>query len=122
MRDVSRYIGKPFKYGGRGPDCYDCYGLVLELLKEDGVIVPDYYSPNTGPEIVAMVHNKIEEWKQCATTPGSVLVFRLPGYLHVGYFLGENYFIHAWEGSSGVVVERLDFWRRRLLGAYRYAG
>ena len=28
-----RYLGKPFKAGGRGPDAFDCYGLCIDVYK-----------------------------------------------------------------------------------------
>lgn len=121
MRDVTEYIGVPFKYGGRGPDFYDCYGLVMTLLEEDGKQVPDYRSPSEAPEIIAMFESAIPTWNQLPhPLVGSVLVFRVMGNLHCGYYIGADRFVHAWEGSNGVCVERLSLWYRRLVGAYEY--
>ena len=39
-------IGKPFKLGGRGPDAFDCWGLVREVMQRmrPGLALPDWAS------------------------------------------------------------------------------
>lgn len=113
-------IGVPFKYGGRDKSAFDCYGLVAYLLSKDGVNIPDFLSPNDAAGIALKFHQQMPLWTSCDLQVGAVLVFRVPGNLHVGYYLGNDKFIHAWEGSGGVVIERLSIWKKRLLGVYKY--
>lgn len=122
MFNPADYIGIPFEYGGRGPDKFDCYGLIKEILSFEGIQIPDYASPSEGAKIIALFQEGIALWEECGLQKGAVLVFRVPGNLHVGYYLGGNRFIHTWEGSHGVVIERLSDWKRRLQGAYKYVG
>jgi cell wall-associated NlpC family hydrolase len=122
MSNLSDLIGVPFEYGGRGPDKFDCYGLVLHLLKQDGIEAHDLKSPNVGKEIVAMVHSELKLWQECAIREGAVLLFRVPGNLHVGYCLHGDKFIHTWEQSGGVTIEKLSIWKKRLVGVYEYIG
>jgi len=35
-------IGKPYKENGRGPDGYDCYGLVEEISHRLGIDLPSF--------------------------------------------------------------------------------
>ena len=44
--DVNDLIGKPYRLGGRGPDAYDCWGLVREVLRRmlPGQALPDWAS------------------------------------------------------------------------------
>lgn len=119
-KDVTSLIGVPFKYGGRGPDSFDCYGLVKHLLERDGVVLPDYVSPHRGPEIAALMHGNIHLWSRCELKPGCVLAFRLPAHWHCAYYLGDDQFIHTWEQSGGVCIERLGTWKRLLMGCYEY--
>lgn len=121
-KDLSKYIGVKFEYGGRGPDSYDCYGLVKAILNESGISIPDYTSPSDGPRISALVRAVIPFWTESELLPGRVLVFRVPGNMHVGYYIGDGNFIHAWEGSGAVVIESLSVWKRRLVGVYEYIG
>ena len=39
--DVSDLIGKPFAWGGLGPDGYDCFGICKEVAKRAGIAYPD---------------------------------------------------------------------------------
>lgn len=120
-------IGVPFGYNERGPNAYDCYGLVKEIFRRDGIEVPDYTYRADGVVMTAVVisassNEKIWE-KLEEPEPGCCLVFKVPGNMHVGYCLGRDEFIHSWEGSGGVTIERLSFgWKNRLVGAYRYVG
>ena len=41
---TDNYVGKPFVDGARGPDAYDCWGLVAAIyLEEYGITLPEYY-------------------------------------------------------------------------------
>lgn len=117
-------IGAPFVYGGRGEDgTYDCYGLIKELLRRDGQEIPDYLSPCEGHKITAIFMGELRLWRECAPKPGAILLFKIPGNLHVGYALNGDAFVHTWEKSGGVLVERLsDGWEDRLMGIYEYVG
>lgn len=122
MPDLGELIGVPFVNGGRGPDSFDCYGLIMHLLKEDGIDIPDYISPTGGAKIMAIFNSEIRLWQECKKRHGVILLFKVPGNLHVGYYLGNDTFIHTWEKSGGVTIERLSTWERRLVGIYEYIG
>lgn len=115
-------VGVPFAYGGRGPDTFDCYGLVRELYARDGISIPDYTSPTDGGLITAMMALELYLWEECAPTPGAVVLFRVPGNSHVGYLTSPTHFVHTWAESNGVLRERLSTWERRVRGFYRYVG
>jgi hypothetical protein len=34
-------IGKPFRYGAKGPDFYSCYGILMEVYKRFGIAIPE---------------------------------------------------------------------------------
>lgn len=120
--DVHELIGIPYENGGRGPDSYDCYGLIKELMNRDGIEIPDYVSPDDKRRIVAIFHSELRLWRECDRRPGAILLFRVPGNFHVGYYLGQDQFVHTWEKSAGVCIERLSHWDRRLVGVYEYCG
>lgn len=120
LRDV---IGKPFEYGARGPDSYDCYGLVKHLLRElQGKDVPDYLSPDDRSQIEALVNEKKVFWRETKEKEGAVVLIRVFNGMHVGYCLGYGKFIHVWQRSNGVTIETLRFWKQRIVGFYEYVG
>jgi cell wall-associated NlpC family hydrolase len=123
MHDYSKYIGIPFKYGGRDYNVLDCYGLVMLLYKEiHGIIIDDV----TSPEYLADIHNLVAveklKWEACEPEVGAVIVFSIRGYgAHVGYYIGNDRFIHTWEKTGGVTIERFSLsWKHRTLGVYKW--
>lgn len=115
-------IGKPFKYGGRGPDSYDCWGVVMEMMRRNGVSVPDYGHATDHRTIAAMMLGAKPQWEPCKPQPGALLLIRVKGlHCHVGFQVAENYFIHAME-APGVCVERISLWENKIEGFYRYVG
>lgn len=117
-------IGKPFEYGGRGPDSYDCYGLVMTMLARQGVTPFDFGWHDESAAIEAMMLSALDTgmWESCEMQPGSVLLFRVGRFTrHVGFAVSHSRFVHCWERSGGVVSERLsEDWNSRLKGCYRY--
>lgn len=124
MRDYSKYIGIPFKFGGRTYKELDCYGLIMLLYKEiHGIEIPDVVSPTFIADIANLVTSEKKKWESCELEEGAVIIFSIRGYgAHVGYYIGEDRIIHTWEGTGGVTIERLAFaWKHRILGVYRWS-
>lgn len=122
-------IGKPFRWGGRGPDFYDCYGLVEELSRRIGQQVPDYLSPQVQEHIASLIGRSIPYWQPCECGPGAVATIRVrqveEGRMktlvsHVGMVLPHGKLIHAWDRAGGVCVERIDMWQCHITGFYRF--
>ena len=121
--DLSDLIGTPFKYGGRGDGYFDCYGLVMEMYRRYMQIeLPDYKSPTTAREIVALMRGELRLWRTVSEPKfGTVMFMRLGEYTHVAMYLGENRFIHTCEATGGVCVERLSNWLTRVERYIEYA-
>jgi cell wall-associated NlpC family hydrolase len=116
-------IGLPFENGTRGPDKFDCYGLVKFLIERDtGQRVPDYESPEDSGRVHALMTCSILFWNQLpGPRVGSMVMFRLGREVcHVGYVISNDRFIHAWEKTGGVTTERLADWDKRIVGFYEY--
>jgi cell wall-associated NlpC family hydrolase len=122
-------VGKPFKWCGRGPDAFDCYGVVEETARRAGLKVPDYNSPTVHQHIASLIEEQVSFWTPCHPGPGAVATIRVrsmqEGQMrslvsHVAMLLPHGRMIHAWEASGGVTVERVADWQHRITGFYRF--
>jgi len=122
-------IGKPFKDMGRGPDGYDCWGIIIAAGKVLGISVPDYgdfhYDDIQG--ISSGVSRNIVEWEFLGTwvddpLPGTGILFKQDssGYIHFGLCVGNGLFIHA-NKELGAHLARIShpFYRKSIRGFYR---
>lgn len=119
-------IGKPFQDLGRGPDAYDCWGVVLEVSKRLGNNVPDYGVSHEDQDLVMGTYRAVQEdylrlSKTDELLPGDILIYkRLDSGLHFGIMVDCYHFIHSSDGI-GVQRNRIDhpLVRQLIEGAYR---
>jgi cell wall-associated NlpC family hydrolase len=112
-------LGKPFRAGARGPDAYDCEGLLLTIQFRLGRAVPDHHSDAAQVSIAKLNWEPVAE---ADAQPGDAILLRSTDPLwHVGVVCGAGWMIHA-ESVAGVVRERYDDarWHKRVEGFYRW--
>ena len=118
-------VGIPYEFRGRGPNSFDCYGIVLTIHHRMGIIIPDVVYSINEPERFKLI-GLAEGWKKTPDSkPGSVAVFRnhQGASAHCGVMIDDDDFIHATEDLHQVVVSRLShLYSRRLVGYYEYCG
>jgi cell wall-associated NlpC family hydrolase len=52
--NMDAFIGLPYQHGARGPEAYDCYGIVAAVLKAArGIDLPDWYAGGHGPYLAS---------------------------------------------------------------------
>lgn len=119
-------IGKPFMDGGRGPDGFDCWGLVKEVYKRHGIELPDYtISAKACEDISKQIKESRPDWEKLDTPETPCLVL-LKGDLyfvqHIGIHIGFRKFLHV--SSFGVCIDRLNssMWKTKFRGFYKYVG
>lgn len=123
MADFSDLIGVPFEYGGRGPDKFDCYGLVMECARRDGVTLPDFGFASDQALVAAMMGATMPQWEAVEQQAGAVVLFRVGRFVsHVGYLITPHHMIHSWEQAGGASIARLDDWKQRIVGFYKHVG
>lgn len=135
MAEYADLIGTPYKLGGRGPETFDCYGLLMELMQRDGFTIPDYRTPPDAESesaeakqrlaaISGLMSQELRLWQETKPHRGAALLFSIRGYgAHCGYLIAPDWFLHTWEGTGSVAKERLSAgWKNRLLGYYDYVG
>jgi cell wall-associated NlpC family hydrolase len=97
-------LGKPYRSGGKGPNAFDCSGLVYHVYQRFDATVP------LSTEGLARIGREVSREDMAA---GDLAVFRLKGGLHVGIMINALEFIHA-SSSRGVAIDSIDFpyWKR----------
>lgn len=107
-------IGAPYRYGGAGPEAFDCSGLVAYAYRQVGITVP-----RTAAEQFSAAHPVSRR----DLRPGDLVFFRLSGRTvgHVGIYAGDDRFVHAPQSGGRVGMASLDdeWYRERYAGAGR---
>lgn len=106
-------VGVRYRYGGNGPQGFDCSGLVHYAYAQAGVAVP-----RTTGQLWAAA----DDVDRGDLRAGDILFFRIEGKMsHVGMYLGERRFVHAPQSGRSVSVASLDapFYQGALLRAGR---
>jgi cell wall-associated NlpC family hydrolase len=94
-------VGKPYVWGGAGPDAFDCSGLALRAWEAAGVGLPRV----AAEQYSAGAHVPVDE-----TAPGDLIFFATdpsdPSTIeHVGISLGDGRMVDAPHTGASVRVE-----------------
>jgi cell wall-associated NlpC family hydrolase len=112
VRFAYRQRGKPYRWGGTGPNGYDCSGLVQRAWRSAGVHIP-----RVARSQYRHISTKV---RRSRLMPGDLVFFR--GLGHVGMYVGRGRFIHSPHPGKTVRVTRLKgYYARGLVGAARPA-
>jgi len=114
LAEARAQIGKPYIYGGNGPNGVDCSGLVQYCLIQIGI----KDCPRTSEEQWAWVHPVtaglrpgeliFEQWEGDNNPPGHVVIY--VGYFHGGYQVieaphtGQNVWQRLWSPHETTIV------------------
>ena len=118
-------IGTPFHHQGRTAGIgLDCIGLIIIALRAAGILVRDRTDYGRRPDGKSLESALLAHGAEITDTvhAGDVLLFRYDGQpQHVALATGETTMIHSF-APAGKAVETLigDYWRRRLVGIYRF--
>lgn len=111
-------LGKPYVWGAKGPEAFDCSGLMMAAWSHAGVPI----SASTTGQVddgraVSGLH---------ALQPGD-LVF-IPGSMgtaanprHVGIYAGHGLIVNAYDQSTGVILQKLSDWAPEVVAIRRIA-
>lgn len=78
-------IGKPYQWGGNGPNSYDCSGLTQQAYKAAGVSIPRVARDQATVGRAVTIENAL---------PGD-LIFPYVDYRHVAMYIGNNQVVEA---------------------------
>jgi cell wall-associated NlpC family hydrolase len=118
LERAKTYIGTPYRYGGTGPNGFDCSGFVRFVFGAFGIHL-NHSSRAQASQGDSVDLDQIQ--------PGDLLFFKTQGnhISHVGIYLGGGQFIEAgsWggPGKRGVKITQLDssYYAGRLVSARR---
>jgi cell wall-associated NlpC family hydrolase len=114
MRAIA-LVGAPYKYGGEGPEAFDCSGLVHFVHEQLGLDVPR----TAAAQYAAAARVGIDGLK-----PGDLLFFRISGrrVSHVAVYAGHGRFVHAPKTGRPVELRTLndEYYLPHLVGAGRF--
>ncbi len=120
-------IGKPFCDGGRGPDAYDCWGLVQEVYRRHGLALPEYQiSCREASRIREQAEASRPQWERLERPESlAIVAMRMqPGrdwITHVGVFLADDCLLHTIAATGAAIVRASHpFYRHRIEGFYRH--
>jgi len=115
VQQVKNLVGTPYRYGGNGPDGFDCSGLVQFAYSRVGIKIPR----TTRAQLVQSKPVDLADMR-----PGDLVFFRLRGrkVSHVGMYVGKRMMIHAPSNHKSVTYAHLDkdYWRKHLVAVGRY--
>ncbi len=99
--DVAKYalkfVGYPYRYGGKDPSGFDCSGFTSYVYKQFGVKIP---SSSVAQRSVGRYVPKSE------LRPGDIVCFKNTN--HVGIYIGNGKFVHASTRKTGVKISSLN--------------
>lgn len=124
-----KYIGMAWEDGARGPERFDCWGLVREVLaREYGIDVPSFAGAYASASELrwndALIDGQRPQWSMIRSgeeQAGDIVVLRIGKYFHCGVIAEPGWMLHVMKGIDAVMESYRGMkWRRRIDGIYRY--
>ena len=126
------WLGTPYRHQGRrkGVGC-DCVGLVLGVCNAvlgampelPGPYAPDWAEAGGGERFLKAVRRHFPEKPAGDMAPGDLLLFRWRPHLpakHAGIVVGQDLFVHAYEGMAVSLSALAPQWRKRIAGVFSF--
>ena len=132
VAEALSWLGTPYRHQGvrKGVGC-DCLGLVLGVWRAvygvepelPGPYAPDWAEAGGGERLLTAVRRHFPEKPVGDMAAGDLLLFRWRPHLpakHAGIVVGQNLFVHAYEGTAVSLSALAPQWRRRIAGVFGF--
>lgn len=90
---AKQYINKPYKWGGDGPELFDCSGFTQYVYKEAGLIPANNIDTNSAGQRL---------WGKETTNPRPGDLICYDG--HVAIYLDKDRIIHASRSAGKIII------------------
>ncbi|MBC1704772.1 SH3 domain-containing protein [Listeria welshimeri] len=104
--EAKKHLGKPYTWGARGPNTFDCSGYTQYVYKAvTGIKIAD---------TSAAQYATADKVKNGDQKPGDLVYFTEPN--HVGIYIGNGQMINAQD--NGVTIDNLNvsYWKQHFVG------
>lgn len=118
-------LGKPYAINGRGPDVFDCWGLVAFVYRGLGIELPDFYGHDTikayREKMALEISRDGSPWLPIEKPEPfcAVAMSRRHVIHHTGIWLPEGYVMHA-SGKARVKADTIQGLRRNRFSTILY--
>lgn len=102
VRVAQMYLGRPYVFGARGPNAFDCSGFTRFVFQR--------VLGRTLPHSAALQTRYGTRITKAQLQPGDLVFFQntyKAGVSHVGIWMGNNRMIHAWP-RGGVRIDNVN--------------
>lgn len=117
LRGAMALLGTPYRWGGDGPDGFDCSGLVNYVFKNAlGIELPRVSREMARKDDAQLIKDR------GALAAGDLVFFGRKGRVnHVGIYVGDGRFLHAPSRGKDVRVDSLvsGYWSNNFMQARR---
>lgn len=127
MANYRDLIGCKYKIHGRSKEeGFDCYGLVIEVYKRNGIELPDMFymfqneieKVNIAQGIKTRFFSSIPNIKLEKPEDLCIIEINVRGNpIHVGVYIGKGMMIHC--THSGVIIEPIRKYTNKIVGYYK---
>lgn len=106
-----KQVGKPYRWGAKGPDAFDCSGLTLGAWSAGGVSIPagTVNQKNTGHAVAGLGQLRAGDLVFIPGSEGSPSNPR-----HVGIAIGHGLLVDAYDTKTGVITEKVNSWASKV--------
>jgi cell wall-associated NlpC family hydrolase len=112
-------LGKPYLWGGVGPDAFDCSGLTMMAWTQAGVTLLHYTGDQINEGTPVSSYSDISPG-DLVLVPGSDGTVANPG--HVGLYIGDGLVESAVDVQYGVIVQPYSYFVSGGLSGIRHVG
>jgi cell wall-associated NlpC family hydrolase len=122
--DFNSFTGLPYRDLGRGPDAYDCWGLVVAVYDAAGIKLPSYAESYVTAEdlksISCLISGSLQPWREISereVKPLDGVLVNIAGYeRHIGLVVKRGYMLHVGLDLGPSRIERYDamYLRKRI--------